>query len=151
MSYCLHFHFTKSLNPISFIILIHHSLLPSRLISWFLTLALYLSCIVILTMGSSVHLHFTPPFLFYGLTLIVSLNKLSYSCSAFCWHFKSSSFTFYSLHLISYHFIFSSSSHLFYEEIAIAIAKNSFIEAIVQGGLNRKLNLQIKFKLWCCS
>ena len=43
----------------------------------------------------------------------VSLNKLSYSCSAFCWHFKSSSFTllFTSPHLVSFHFI--SSSHLF--------------------------------------
>ena len=60
--------------------------------------------------------------MFYGLTSTVSLNKLSYSCSAFCWHFKSSSFTllFTSPHLVSFHFI--SSSHLFYEKTAIAIA-----------------------------
>jgi hypothetical protein len=55
-------------------------------------------------------------------TLTVSLNKLSYLCSAFCCTLNLLHSHFYSLHLISYHFIFSSSSHLFYEEITIAIA-----------------------------
>ena len=109
MSYCLLFYFTKSLNPISFLIIFLHSLSAIWTDLLVLTLALFIF----------IHSHFHYSFIFisltafliYGLTSTVSLNKLSYSCSAFCWHLKSSSFTFTSPHLVSFHFI--SSSHLF--------------------------------------
>ena len=110
----------ESLNPISFLILFLHSM------SAIWTNLLVLIMALFIFIHSHFHYSFIfislTAFLFYGLTSTVSLNKLSYSCSAFCWHFKSSSFIllFTSPHLVSFHFI--SSSHLFYEEIAIAIA-----------------------------
>ena len=105
MSYCLLFYFTKSLNPISFLILFLHSLSAIWTDLLVLTLALFIF----------IHSHFhysfivisLTAFLFYGLTSTVSLNKVTYSSSSFCWHFKSSSFIllFTSPHLVSSHFI----------------------------------------------
>jgi hypothetical protein len=82
MSYCLLFYFTKSLNPISFLILFLHSLSAIWTDLLVLTLALFIF----------IHSHFhysfifisLTAFLFYRLTSTVSLNKLSFSCSAFC-------------------------------------------------------------------
>ena len=130
MSYCLLFYFTKSLNPISFLILFLHSLSAIWTDLLVLTLALFIFSRRLIHY-SFIFISLTA-FLFYGLTSTVSLNKLSFSCSAFCWHFKSSSFTllFTSPHLVSFHFI--SSSHLFYEEIAIAIAITIVWQSILQ-------------------
>jgi hypothetical protein len=88
---CLLFYFTKSLNPIFFLILVLHSLSVLWTGLLVLTLALFVF--------THSHFHYSFIFisptaiLFYGLTLVLSLNKLSWSCSAFCLHFKSSSFT----------------------------------------------------------
>ena len=109
MSDCLLFYFTKIFYPISFLILFFHSLSAIWTDLLVLTLALFIFL--------HSHFHYSlifislTAFLFYGLTSTVSLNKLSYSCSVFCWHFKSSSFTllfhFTSSRIISFYFFIS--------------------------------------------
>jgi hypothetical protein len=101
---------TKNLNLISILILFLNSLSAIWTDFSVLTLALFIF----------IHCHFHYSFifisftavLFYGLTLTGPLRKLSYLCSSFCWHFKSSFTIHIIIHFLSSHNDFILVLHL---------------------------------------
>ena len=110
MSYCLLFYFTKSLNPISFLILFLSAIWTHLMVLTFDPGTVYFHS---QSFSLFINRHFTHCFfVLWTITSTVSLNKVSYSSSAFCWHFKSSSFTLIIIHfttsrIISFYFFIS--------------------------------------------